>query len=401
MVAPTASAKPGHSALPAATDFRALRDREFPAAARAPYLNAASVAPLPERARRAVDAYNLRRSEVHSLRGDDFEPTLRRARAAAARLLAAGDDEIALLPNTSFGINLAAQALPLAPGARVLVSHREFPANVYPWLALEAMRGARVELIPATAGGTPDEARMLAEIERGGVGVVAVSAVQFTDGWVADLAALGRACERHGCWLVVDAIQALGQLPLDPRALGVHVLATGGQKWLCGPFGTGFAWVRRELVERMEPRVVGWTSMAASAELERVTDYEYRWVDGARRFEVATQPWQDYAGLAESMELLAEADPARIRAHVLALLDPLIAYLRERGAEVGGGAEPARRSGILAFRTADTDAAYRALTAAGIVCALREGAVRIAPHLYNQPEDLERVMDVLDGVLPA
>lgn len=386
--------------MPPPIDFRDLRDREFPFAARAPYLNAASVAPLPERARLALDAFNLRRADVHALRGDDFEPTLARARRAAARLVGGGEDEIALLPNTSFGINLAALSLPLDPGRRVLASRGEFPANVYPWLALEGTRGVRAELIPAHPDGTPDEGRMLEEVGRGDVGILAVSAVQFTDGWVADLAALGRACAEHGTWLVVDAIQALGQLPLEPRALGVHVLATGGHKWLCAPFGTGFAWVARELVERMEPRVVGWAQMAASADLEWVTDYEVRWVEGARRFEVATQPFHDYAAFAESLELLLEADPAAVRAHLRGLLEPLAARLEARGAEVGGGREPGRRSGILAFRTEDTAGAYRALLAAGIGCVLREGAVRLSPHLYNQPEDVERVVEVLDGALP-
>ncbi len=116
---------------------------------------------------------------------------------------------------------------------------------------------------------------------------------------------------------------------------------------------------------------------------------------------MATQPWQDYAGLAESMELLADAGPARVRAHVLGLLDPLVEFLRARGVEIASDLSPERRSGILAFRTPEVEAPYRALVAAGVGCALREGAVRLAPHLYNQPEDVQRVMDVLDGAIPA
>ncbi|HEU0298931.1 MAG TPA: aminotransferase class V-fold PLP-dependent enzyme, partial [Longimicrobium sp.] len=334
-------------------DFRALRAREFPLLGDAPYLNAASAGPLPERARAAMDAYNRRRGAVHAMRGEDFEPVLVRCRRAAARLIGAGEDEIALLPNTSYGINLAAQALPLEEGRRIVLSEREFPANVYPWMALRRLRGARVDVLPADASGNPDEARMLAELARGDVGILAVSAVQFTGGWVADLERLGRACREHGAWLVVDAIQALGLLPVDVRACGIDVLATAGHKWLCGPFGTGFAYVRRELIERMEPRVVGWTAMRASADLERVVDYEYAWVDGARRFEVATQPWQDHLGFAESIELLIEADPARIREHVLGLIDPLAAWLGERGVMAASDPRPARRSGIFAFRPAD------------------------------------------------
>lgn len=382
-----------------AADFRALRDREFPQVGRAPYLNAASMGPLPERARTAIEAYNRRRSDIHSLRGADFEPVLARTRRAAARLIGAEADEIALLPNTSHGLNLAALSLPMEPGRRVVVSDREFPANVYPWLAMERVRGARVDVIPADARGKPDEARMLEEVARGDVGILAISAVQFTDGWVADLEALGRACRAHGTWFVVDAIQAVGQMPLDVRACAVDVLAAGGHKWLCGPFGTGFTYVRREVVGRMEPRVVGWTSVTASADLERVLDYELAWVEGARRFEVATQPWQDYAGLAQSMELLLEAGPARIRGHLLALQDPLAAWLAERGVHVDSDPRPERRSGIFAFTPADAPGAYRALHQAGVACSLREGAVRLSPHLYNQPEEMGRVMDVLEGRL--
>jgi selenocysteine lyase/cysteine desulfurase len=385
------------STAPPQTDFRALRDAEFEYVAKAPYLNAASVAPLPERARRAIDAYNLRRSNPHALRGGDFEPTLVRCRQAAAALIGAGEDEIALLPNTSFGLNLAALSLPLEAGRRVIVSDREFPANMYPWLALRRLRNVRVDVIPADARGNPDEARILEELARGDVGLVALSAVQFTNGWLADGEAIGRACRAQGAWFVVDGIQALGQLPLDVAAWNADVLATGGQKWLCSPFGTGFTYVRRELVERMEPRVVGWTSMAASADLERVLDYREEWVPGARRFEVATQPWQDYAGMAESLELLGEAGPAEIRAHVLALLDPLAAFLEERGVEIVSDMRPERRSGIISFRPADAAGAFRALSQAGVGCVLREGAVRLSAHLYNQPEDVATVMNVLDG----
>ncbi|HWK90399.1 MAG TPA: aminotransferase class V-fold PLP-dependent enzyme [Longimicrobium sp.] len=378
-------------------DFRALRDREWPTVGRAPYLNAASVTPLPERARAATERYNRRRADAHVLAGEDFDPLLARCREAAAGLVGADADEIALLPNTSAGINLAAQTLPLRPGQRIVVSHREFPANVYPWLGIRQRAGVRVDLVPTLPGGNPDEARLLDEIARGDVGIFALSAVQFSTGWLADLERFGRACREHGTWFVVDGIQAVGQLPVDVRAWHVDVLATGGHKWLCGPFGVGFTYVRHDLVPRMEPRVVGWTSMAATADYARCVDYRYEWVEGARRFEVATQPLQDYAALLESIALLREADPARIRTHVLGLLDPLAEWLREREIEIVSDLAPERRSGVFAFRPDDADAAFRALWRAGVNCVPREGAVRLSPHLYNTSEDIARVMEVLEA----
>ncbi len=384
------------SAQTAPFDFEALRAREFPSAARAPYLNAASVAPIPERALHAVDAYNRRRAAPHTLAGDDFEPTLARARRAAARLVGADEDEIALLPNTSFGVNLAAHCLPLEPGRRVVVSDREFPANVYPWMQLARSGGTRLDLVPADAHGRPDEARLLEEIGRGDVGIFALSAVQFVNGYNAVLERFGAACRAQGTHFFVDAIQALGQVPVDVRAAQVDVLSAGGHKWLCSPFGTGFAYVRRELVAELQPRVVGWTAMAGTLDYSRLLDYRYKFWETARRFEVGTLPFQDIAGMTESLALLDEVGPERIRRHVLGLLDPLVEWVRDRGdAEIVSDLRPEHRSGILCIRPHDAEAAFRALERAGVVCVLREGSVRLSPHLYNTHNDIAVVMEVL------
>lgn len=378
-------------------DVQALREREFPHVGRAPYLNAASMGPLPERARRALDAWNLRRSRIHEMRGADFEPSLARARAAAARLVNATPGEIALMPNTSHGLNLAAQSLPLEPGQRIVVSDLEFPANVYPWVQIAREGRARVDVVRGDALGRPDPDRLMEELDRGDVGIFALSAVQFATGWLADLAAFGRFCRERGIWFVVDAIQALGSIPVDVRAAEIDILATGAHKWLCAPFGTGFAYLRRELVERMEPRTVGWTAMEASADFADCCAYRWELVDDARRFEVATQPFQDFAAFAESVELLLEVGPENIRDHVLALLDPLAAWLADReGATVVSDPGPARRSGIFAFRFGDTEKAYAALHRAGIQCVLREGSIRVSPHLYNTADDVAAVIDVLE-----
>ncbi|HEU4557563.1 MAG TPA: aminotransferase class V-fold PLP-dependent enzyme [Longimicrobium sp.] len=388
------------TAAAAPLDVLALREREFPELdGRRPYLNAASMGALPQRARRAMEEYNARRAAVHLMRGADFEPVLQRARAAAARLVNADADDVALAPNTSYGLNLAAQSLPVEPGRRVVLSDREFPANVYPWLALEREGRARVDIIPADALGRPDEERLLAEIERGDVGIFALSAVQFATGYAADLARFGQACRRNGTWFVVDAIQALGCVPVDVRVAEIDVLACGGHKWLCGPFGTGFVYLRPGLAERMEPRVVGWTAMAASANYADCCAYRWEFVEGARRFEVATQPFQDAAGFVESMELLLETGVERIHAHVTALHEPLIGWLAAReDAQTVTELDPARRSGVFSFRIGDVDRAYAALHRAGVGCVPREGAIRLSPHLYNTAGEMARVIDVLDGM---
>jgi cysteine desulfurase / selenocysteine lyase len=381
-------------------DLASVRDREFPAVRGACFLNAASVTPLPERARAALREYDARRAAVHTMRGADFEPTLAACREAAARLVGADAGEIALGGNTSFGVNLAALSLPVQPGRAVVLSDREFPANVYPWMARQR-DGWRVDIVPTDAAGNPDEERLLERLDQDDVAVFALSAVQFATGYRADLERFGSFCRSRGIFFVVDAIQALGHLPIDVRAMKIDVLATGGHKWLCSPFGTGFAYVRRELIERMEPAVIGWTAMPASDELESLLDYRFEFHADARRWEVATPPYQGFAAMTAALSLLQEVGIERVREHVLALLDPLVGWLRsrQRYALLSDLRTP-HRSGILTFRVPDPEATFGELKRAGVVCALREGAIRVAPHLYNCPEEIGRVIDTLERLEP-
>lgn len=382
---------------PAPRDLARLRDTEFAPVAAAAYLDAASMGPLPERSRAALEAFNRRRCAVQTLGVEEFLEPARRCREVAARLIGADPAEIALGGNTSFGLNLAALGLPLERGTTILVSAGEFPANVYPWMA-QRERGVELELIPTDAAGLPDEARILERLQRGDVSVLALSSVQFGSGYRADLARLGSACRERGVFFVVDAIQSLGHLPLDVDEAAIDVLATGGHKWLCGPFGVGFAYVRSEVQARLAPRVIGWTAMQASLDIHAVTEYRWEFVDDARRYEVATLPFHDLLALAHSMELLMEVGIERIERHVLGLLDPLVEWLAEQpAARVVSSLEPGRRSGILAFRTPRLDPDVAALREAGVSCALREGAIRISPHLYNTAADLERVIEVLSA----
>lgn len=378
-------------------DVEPLRATEFPFLDGAAYLNAASVGPLPERARRALAYQSERRARVHEFADADFLEPTRRSREAAARLVGAEPSEIALLGNTSFGINLAALSLPVDPGTRVITSDREFPANVYPWMGREDFE---LELVPTTPSGLPDEEAILERLDHGDVSILALSAVQFVSGYRADLGRIGGACRARGIHFVVDAIQALGQVPIDVHEMCIDVLATGGHKWLLSPFGTGFAFVRAGLIEEMRPRMIGWTAMSASGDLEHILDYSPGFRPDARRFEIATLPFQDFAAFAESLELLMEVGVPAIERHIADILAPLEEWLAEQEEfEVVSDLSATHRSGIVSFVPRDPDAVFAALGEAGVVCALREGAIRIAPHLYSTADDVLRAVDVLsEGV---
>ena len=208
--------------------FRALRNSEFPWTAESVYLNNAGIGPIPERTRRVLDELTARRTAPYLLETRDLHAALQETRVTVARLINAQPEEIALSTNTTYGLNVAAGALPLAAGDKVVLSDREFPANVYPWLQLES-RGVEVELVPTTPEGWPDEARLAERLRDPRVRLLAISYVQFASGFRADLEYLGALCRANGVYLVVDAIQALGQLPLDVRRTPVDIVSCVGQ----------------------------------------------------------------------------------------------------------------------------------------------------------------------------
>ena len=374
-----------------ALDVAALRAAEFPWADRGEsiYLNAASTGPLPQRTADAVRHALELRSVPSRFPDALIWETLAGARAAAAQLVHATPGTIALSTNTSYGINLAAWALRLEPGNVVLAPAGEFPANVYPWMAAAERRGIIYRQLPARPDGGVDEAGLRAALDDSDVRAVAISWVSFTDGYRCDLASIGQACREAGVYFVVDAIQGLGAAPLDVRACGIDILACGAQKWLLSPWGTGFTYVREELVAELEPHTIGWTAVAGGDDFARLLDYDLTWRDDARRFESLTLPVHDFFGFNASLQLLLELGPHAVAAHIESLADTMVAWAHGRpGVQLVTPANAARRAGIVSFRCDDTEAAARRLTAAGVAFSQREGLIRLSPHCYTTQEEV-------------
>jgi selenocysteine lyase/cysteine desulfurase len=374
-----------------------LRDTEFGSLQGVTYLNSASTGPLPERTIRALERFNRMRGAPHLLPDPDLFAIFAESRRLIAQLLNATPDEIALATNTSYGLNLAALALPLAKGDIVLVSDREFPANVYPWLHLRH-RGVEVELVPVSAEGWPDEAYLLERLAEPRVKVLAVSLVQFSNGYAVDLAALSRATRATGTWLVVDAIQGLGHLPVDLRRTPVDILACGGQKWLLSPWGTGFMYVRQGLVGALTPPLAGWMAFEGTDDFTQLTAYRTEFRGTAQRFETITLPFQDFAGFNESLGLILAEGPERIGAHARACQEPVVEWARRRGVRVSSP-EGRHGSAILCVAPPDAAAAHARLRAAKIFCSLREGSLRFSPHIFNTVDEMERVATILQDAM--
>lgn len=363
------------------------------------YLNAASTGPLPARTAAVLDSWTLLRAEPWRIELDDMFGALRTARALCARLIGADAEEIALVPNTSTGINLAAQILPVPSGKIILGHDGEFPANVYPWMAIERGGGARYEQIPLLPDGLPDWSSLSTRLDRGDVGMVAISWVSFVSGDRADLRLIGAMCRDRGIWFAVDAIQGVGTTVLDVHDCGVDVLACGAQKWLLSPWGSGFCYVRRALVEQMEPRAVGWLAMRNAEDFSQMLQYDLTYTPDARRFEVATIPYQDMAGMNASLGLIHEMGLEVIESRVRELVTQLVDGIAQmKHLRLITPRDPGRRAGIVSFNAEGSENLSRRLTEAGVIHSIRGGGViRLAPHFYNSAEEMERTLACLDG----
>ncbi|WP_411278455.1 aminotransferase class V-fold PLP-dependent enzyme [Gemmatimonas sp.] len=378
-------------------DVAALRAREYAWMANDPaiFLNAASVGPMPAAAVDVANTWSRMRAQPHKLPFQWMLDAASTARAQFAALVGADADEIALMPNTTYGLNLAARALPLRPGT-ILTFDGEFPSCVYPFQALGS-RGINLELIPRLHG-LPDEDALVAAIQRPDVVAVVVSWVQFATGYVADLARIGAACRARDVFFIVDGIQGCGVLPIDLHALAIDIFASGAQKWQLSPWGTGFVYVRRELVRAIDPIDVGWACMKTSTDYTRLTDYDFDFFDDARRFEVVTLAYHDFAVANASTRLLLEIGVDALSAHIAALGSRIVEWAQSRSdVRLVTPANSHRRAGVIAFASDSLSTMASRLSAAHVTHTVREGALRLSPHCYNTREEIEQVLKILDN----
>lgn len=358
------------------------------------YLNHAGVGPWTRAAASAVQRF----AEVNARRGAAEYPEWltveRRLRERLARLIgAASSDDIALVKNTSEGLSLVAFGLDWQPGDNVVINDQEFPSNRMPWEAVARERGVELRDVRLDAAETPEDALIEAMDRR--TRVLPVSSVQYATGLRLDLERLAAACRANGTLLCVDAIQHLGALPFDARALGADFVTADGHKWLLGPEGLGVLYARPEARERLQLLQYGWHMAEAAGDYER---RDWTPAASARRFEpgspnlLAAHALEASLGVleAEGMEQVGQA----VRANAGHLLERLA---REPALEPLTPTAPGRHAGIVTFRVdgADGPALWRALRGEGVIAASRKGGIRFSPHFYTSPEAIDQAVDTV------
>lgn len=360
---------------------------EFPVTANLVYLNHAAVAPLPRRTAVAMQDWAQEALDFGSLHYDRWLDTYEAVRVSAARLIGANRNEIALTKNTSEGISMVAQGLDWRPGDRIVAFREEFPSNYYPWLRLESHR-CTVDWLSVT-----DPLEKI-EIACTGAKLLAISFVQYLSGFRADLNAIGQICKRHHCFFFVDAIQGLGAFPLNVDTAHIDALAADGHKWLLGAEGCGILYVRKSRQDQIAPTEFGWTNVAG------YNDYSSRDMalrQDAGRYECGTLNTIGCYGLRASLDLLLEAGTEHVSQSVQSLTDHLLAGAINKGYQVLGDRTPENAAGIIAIQKPGLDSrkVVHDLKQRGIIAAARQGWVRLSPHFYISPEEIDRAVDAL------
>jgi cysteine desulfurase/selenocysteine lyase len=374
-------------------DLAAVR-AEFPLIENCVYLNHAGAGPLPLRAQRAMQqGLSLLSEAGPHLFKQAYEQVSVELRRRLATLINAQAGEIALAANTATGFNLIVHGLPLSAGDNVLMCDQEFPGVVYPFQNLQRLRGIEARLLPNDGGGlTVDLLNRHADSR---TRAVAVSSVEFANGFRADLGAIGAWCRERDIWLLVDGMQSLGVMPLDVGTTDVDVLVSGGYKWLLAPPGTGFMYVRPKRLEQLDSIFVGADSVV---DAEDYLNYNLTLLAGARRFEFGVPNRLGAFGFCESLGLIQEVGIERIQHWALHLTDVLLAGLEKAGWQSAIERRLERRSAIVAVRPpADgtLGGISQALLNKRIIHSVREGCLRFSPHFYNTEAEIEQVVQAL------
>ncbi len=369
-------------------DINAIR-QDFPITKEFTYLDNAGLSPLPNQVVKAVEGMLHERSQKGTKAFWGWLEKADEVKSLLAGLINATPDEIALTQNTSEGINLVANMLDWRAGDNVVINNLEFFPNYWPWLRLRKF-GVELRIVQHRNGfiTTQDIAEQTDDRTR----VIALSNIAWINGLKHNLNEIGALAKQHGAYLVVDAIQSVGNMELDVRQGPVDFLACGGHKWLFSLLGTGFFFCRKELIEKFEPVYLGWQSSDSRLDY---TFREYTLSPTAQRFMHGNTSMAGVFAMAAGINYINQVGLKNIENRNHELTGYLIEQLQTLGVGFLSPLEERYRSSIVNFLPLDAQAVYKEAEARGIVVCVRGGGVRVSPNFYNTTEEIDQLIEVV------
>jgi cysteine desulfurase / selenocysteine lyase len=373
---------------------------DFPGLKQLTYLNSASVAVTPLPVMREVQAFESQIASQGTVSFDDAAESrvYDGARASVARLLHANTEDIALMTSATECISQIAWWLKPGRGKNVVSIDIEFPSVTYPWLRVAQDTGCEVRLAKAQKDPASLSFDSVERLVDKNTAAICVSHVQYASGHRLDPVKLAELAKAHNAFLVLDATQSAGVLPLDVRQAKFHFVLSSSYKWLCGPFCAAFCYMHPEVWREFNPPFVGWHSTPVTFEFDAT---RIQLAAAARRMEYSTVAYAAGLGMAAVIEYLNNLGIGKIMAHDLGLAGKLMAGLEKLGAEIITPREDSQRAAIACARFPGLAAGsiVSALRERGIICASRLEAVRFAPHIFNSEEHVERCLQELSRIL--
>ena len=356
------------------------------------FFNNASYAPVLKVVKQAIDDYI---GGVMNLNVGDVEAKthLANIRRDAAAIIGAHPDEIEFAINTSSGLNLAVLGLDWEAGDEVLIPDNEFPSVPYPYRALED-RGVVIKYIP-----TPNRNFSFDEMTRlvtKRTKVLSISFVQYFNGFRNDLKRIGEFCKERDIYFIVDAIQGLGACPLNVKDCHIDLLATGAQKWLLSPLGSGFFYVSKQAKRQLKSYTTGWMGVDWNLNYTDLTHFDRDAFVDCRRFNLGSYPYIQLWGMAAALAYICKLGVDNIFAHNRALIDQLLHYVaNDDYFRVNGTLDPAHLSQIVSISSPANELLQKHLLKNDFFLVYREGGVRVAVNFYNTSAEIDRLIEVL------
>ncbi len=365
----------------------------FLAAQHYTYLNSAAVSPMPATAVKAVISQLVDVAGGGTLGFQKWVDTKNRARVLVAELMKVRADQIAFTRNTSDGFSSIAAGLDWKQGDNIVSFENEFPANFYPWRRVRDDHGVELRLCPELDGRI-DLDELISLIDSN-TKVVTISAVQYASGFRADLTRIGRAARDVDALFCVDIIQGLGAMEFDLPAQFVDAACAASHKWLCAPEGCGIIYLSNRARERVKPTLVGWISVEEPWDF---ADREQSFKSTALAWESGTGCAALFYGLEQSLKLLTDTGIGNIERHLSDLTDQLCDGVAGKNYEIVSSRAPGEKSAIVCIKNNNdltSNQIAKQLERQKIIVSPRGERLRIAPHFYNNSEDIDRLIVAL------
>ena len=365
----------------------------------ATYLNLAGQAPMPKVSLRAVQASLEAKKNPHHLADSTFYEVPNRTRVSIAKLIGGKPEEVALTSGASAGVAAVAYGLKWNSGDEVITAKGEIPLQYTAWKPMEEREGLKVKIVAPKERFISADDLIAAITPR--TRIVSVSLVRFDDGSLLDAPRVAAACHKQGALLLLDVSQCCGALPMDVNQLGADFLVCAGYKWLLSPFGTGFFWVKHEHLAMVRPGPFYWMAVVDSHNFAKLDFEDPKPEASAKRWD--SPEWASYfnfnlAAMDVSVDFVARMGPELVAAHNRKLIELMFERLPKDRFVLASPADAARRGpyGCFTARSPEkTVEVYNHLRKENVVVSLREGNIRVSPHLYNTERDIDRLISVV------